>query len=76
MTGKAVHARMFADERKRRGIMIELASRPCRGLMAGGAVPAKLSLMGILCGMTGKTITRSVLVDARDMTGFTLRVDV
>jgi hypothetical protein len=76
MTGQAIHAPMFAHQRKGRGIVIEFSACPGRGLVTGPAVSAKLTAVDILGGMTGKAIPGRIFVDPTDMAGFTFRIHV
>jgi hypothetical protein len=76
MTGQAIHAPMFANQRKCRGIVIEFSACPGCGLVTGGAVPAKLTPVDIFCGVTGKAITGCIFVYSVDMAGFTFRIHV
>ena len=74
MAGQASHVPMFANQRECRGIVIEFFARPGRGLVTGCAVPAKLTPVDILCGMTRKAITGSIFVDPVDMAGLAFRI--
>ena len=67
---------MIANQRKCRGVMVEFPSRPLRGLMARSAIPAILTFVRVLSGVTGETIFRRVLIDSSDMAGRTLGIDV
>ena len=76
MAGSAAHPYMIPDEWKYRSIMIEFFPRPFRGLMTCPAVSAILTIMDILCSVTGETILGSIFVYPIDMTGLASRIHV
>jgi len=69
MTGLTWDGRMLAGQLERRQVMIERGRLPRIGIMAGSATRAKLAVVSIPGGVTGKTILRRAFVNAVDVAG-------
>jgi hypothetical protein len=62
---------MAARQGECRPAVVEANVLPAAGVMTGCAVRAKLPVVGILCGMTGKAVLRCAFVHAIHMAGST-----
>lgn len=76
MAGHTVDVRMLAEKRKCCFVMIEFSPCPCRRLVTGGAVPAKLTAMHVVSGVTGKAVAGRIFVYPVDMAGVTRHIHV
>lgn len=71
MAGCALHANMAARQRKAGPAVIEIHIFPSAWVMAGTTIRSELPVMGVLRGMTGKTIGWCAFIDAVGMAGGT-----
>jgi hypothetical protein len=67
---------MLAHQRKGGGIVIKFRGGPLCRLMTCPAIFAKLTFMGILCGVTGVTIFGGVGEHAVDMARLAIHIDM
>jgi len=67
---------MIANEWKCCFIVIKWGARPGCRCMTCPTIPVVLTIVNISVGMTGKTITLGIFVNAVDVTGFAFNVDM
>ncbi len=76
MAGQTIHPHMIANKWKGCFIMVKCSARPGRRLMTCPAIPAILTIVDISRCMTRETIARGIFVNAIDVTGFAINIDM